>query len=1149
MPDPRAAGRLAVQLVGRPRFRDASGQWKDLRGKEPALLLRVIVCGPIRRQVLLDELWPAEDHADPRSNLRSALHALRKRGGDPLLSGDETLSLSREVEHDLASLLAPPPLPGAPWQDDAAAAPRELLEGFAFPELPDFDAWLSTQRRRWREAVRRVWSRQAAEHERAGRADALAALADRLLAVDAHDELACRWRMRALAMQGDKAAARRVVDRLEQHLRREGGRATELATRLLALAIELDEPLPAMEPLPSGAGAVRLPAGVFGRDAELAELGAAIDRCARVVLEGESGIGKSLLLEQALNRQGVVVKLDCRPGSEAQPFGLLMRLLMALDQAIPGRPAANRRWPAVARAELARLVGAWGEPPRSPARSDRLVEALQQALMHSHADGLRVLAIDDLHRADDASLKLIVPALLATPDLAVVLSLQPAARPAALRSALEECPHAFETQRLQAMTARAMAQLVGALPLRLPHRQAWGEMLASRSLGNPMHAIEWLRHLQLHHGDAVFLEPPPAADEHTEEPFARLLEERLSRLPPSARHLAQWAALAGVLFDAALAQSLTGHSLPRLGDDWQQLRNENIFDERGLAHDALREPLLRPLPAGLLREMHAQVAALCAVRAAPAAALAPHWRAAGRWREAARCFGEAAASALSLGASETACTLSDEAAAAHEQIGAWGEAFGARLLALEAARASREHSETEQRADELLKRAGQLDATARAVALEARARVDLSRWDFGAALQSAEAAWAEVGHSPEAAPSSSPRVSDGAAGKLALRIRASLAGALAGLGRMAEAQALIDEDREAVRRSGDDRLRMDHAGMLGYVLLHGSRVQEAERALREALAIAHRLDDAAETMTLASNAAQTVLRQGRTREALDLALDAVIESRRLGRASGVAIGSALITAGGIRLQIGQYRQALQDLDGARQALGSALAGAWLDATTSFKVQTLVELGQAEKAFEALEARHAEVADAPTQKPRVRLLFARYVIDKALGTRTDAELIESLRTLQALTSHADAALGFVYQNELALWLPADEALDLARDVASRASGKGFMSAHAAARVRAAQALARLGRADEAHGTMQAVLQDLPTCQPLFVTLPALWWVAGEVAQAAGMPEQAAHAWRRGRAWLMEQALPNVPEGFQASFLDGHPVHRRLNAAGQ
>jgi DNA-binding SARP family transcriptional activator len=587
MPDPRAAGRLAVQLVGRPRFLDALGQWKDLRGKEPALLLRVIVSGPIRRQVLLDELWPAENHADPRSNLRSALHALRKRGGDPLLSGDEVLSLSNDVEHDLALLLAPPTPPSSvPRHDDAATVPRELLEGFEFPELPDFDAWLNAQRRRLRDAVRRLWSRQAADHERAGHADGLAALADRLLAIDPHDELACRWRMRALAMQGDKAAARHVADRLEQHLRLQAGYSPELATRLLALAIELDEPLPAIEPLPSGAGAVQLPAGLFGRDAELAALGAAIDRCARVVLEGESGIGKSSLLDQALMRQDGAVKLDCRPGSEARPFGLLIRLLMALDQAIPGRPAAHRRWPAAARAELARLVGAWGEQPQRPARSDRLVEALQQALMHSRAEGLRVLAIDDLQRADDASLKLIMPALLATPELAVVFSLQPAARPGALRSALEECPQAFEIQRLQAMSAKAMAQLIGALPLRVPDVQAWGEVLASRSLGNPMHAIEWLRHLQLQHGDAVFLEPPPATSERGEAPFALLLEERLARLLPTARHLAQWAALAGVLFDAALAQGLTGHSLPRLGDDWQQLRGEGIFDERGLSRPA-----------------------------------------------------------------------------------------------------------------------------------------------------------------------------------------------------------------------------------------------------------------------------------------------------------------------------------------------------------------------------------------------------------------------------------------------------------------------------------------------------------------------------------------------------------------------------------
>ena len=152
---------------------------------------------------------------------------------------------------------------------------------------------------------------------------------------------------------------------------------------------------------------------MIGRAAELAELEAALTDAASgrpslVFVAGESGVGKTRILDEAARRAraagGRLLSGDCVELGEGElPYAPIVAALRPLAR--DGDPALDAL-PDSARIELMRLLPGLGVPGPAPASEDvgaaqgRLFEALLLLLEQLGSEHAVVLMIEDLHWAD-----------------------------------------------------------------------------------------------------------------------------------------------------------------------------------------------------------------------------------------------------------------------------------------------------------------------------------------------------------------------------------------------------------------------------------------------------------------------------------------------------------------------------------------------------------------------------------------------------------------------------------------------------------------------------------------------------------------------------------------------------------------------------
>ena len=155
---------------------------------------------------------------------------------------------------------------------------------------------------------------------------------------------------------------------------------------------------------------------LVGRDAEVAQLRAALDRAAAgrpaiVVVAGEAGVGKTRLVAELVGQAGelgaVALTGGCLDVGEgvlayAPLVEALRPLVVVLD------PGELDRVLGGARAELARLVPelgpqAGGRPAEAPLAPTRLFELLLGVLHRLAERGPVLLVVEDLHWADQST--------------------------------------------------------------------------------------------------------------------------------------------------------------------------------------------------------------------------------------------------------------------------------------------------------------------------------------------------------------------------------------------------------------------------------------------------------------------------------------------------------------------------------------------------------------------------------------------------------------------------------------------------------------------------------------------------------------------------------------------------------------------------
>ena len=534
-----------------------------------------------------------------------------------------------------------------------------------------------------------------------------------------------------------------------------------------------------------------------GRRAELAELAARVAAAADgagglVLLSGPAGIGKTRTVEEALaGAPGTVAWGRCvdDPGAPPLwPWRRVLRVLPAAQTAVAG-----------ALAEVDRA----GEGADPDAARFRLATATADALVECAAAAGLVIVLEDLHWADESSLRLLrhLAGDLSRSRLLVVGTHRDpagartdpplgAALPGLLREpgvrALRLPPLTEDDVRAYLPAAAGTADTVRAV-----HRRSGGIPLYLRAVAASTGP-----------GSGV-------ADGHTE--LRSLVRTTLTALPPAALDLLDAAAVLGEEVDAGRLAVVTGHPAEQVAAGLDAAVRAGVLTDvpdapgrRRFAHAVVRDAVYADLAPSVREELHRQAAEalerLPVEDDAAAALVVGHWLRASSGpdtlRRAATWARRAAATATRLLAFDEAARLLATALDAGQRAGAGDEERAGLLVQLSTAefRAGRftEAMEHALAASDAAAAAGRTDLLAAA----ALAVHDVNDPSFPPALvRMCERALAVV--DGEACPA------------LRSRLLSQAASALADAGRTATAAGHAAEALELARRSDDPEAVID----------------------------------------------------------------------------------------------------------------------------------------------------------------------------------------------------------------------------------------------------------------------------------------------------------------------------------------------------
>jgi DNA-binding SARP family transcriptional activator len=620
--------RLGLKLLGGFEARLASDSTVTLPAKAQALLAYLALeAGQAHpRAKLATLLWADSGAPQARASLRQTLSTIGSAlaGTTPLVTADHAIALdATAIDVDVAAFERAV-AEGAPESLERAVAlyRGDLLEGLGATPAP-FEEWLLTERERLRELALEALAKLLAEYRERGRGDEAVRTALRLLSLDPLQEPGHRTLMRLYAAQGRRGSALRQYQICVEMLQRELGVEPESETKALYQEIvRSPEPPATTDTREHRHEALAGSAPLIGRETELARLceqrrnvWQSAGRITFVL--GEAGIGKSRLIDElaanSLGDGGRLLIGRAYETARALPFGPWVDAVRSggVIGEIEAEDALDVRW----RVELGRLFPelARGKPRTRSYVEDhvRLFEAFAQLIGHLAARQPLLLVLEDLHWADEMSLRLLsfVGRRAREWRVLVIATLREEELMDAplLRQVLTELRrerHAREV-RLAPLSRADTVSLVRALQTTEASATDLDERIWAVSEGNPFVVVETVQALREGGMQTPSTLPVP-------EGVRELVAGRLGRLGAGARDVAAVAAVIGREFDFALLEHAA-----RLGEDATAAAVEELVSRRVLhvvgerldfTHERLRQGASDALLQLRRRLLHGQVA-------------------------------------------------------------------------------------------------------------------------------------------------------------------------------------------------------------------------------------------------------------------------------------------------------------------------------------------------------------------------------------------------------------------------------------------------------------------------------------------------------------------------------------------------------------
>jgi len=603
--------------------------------RHAAALVKVLALAPSRRmhrEQIIDLLWPDDTIEEAAPKLHKAAHFARRaldvpnavvlRGDSVILCPEAEVTVDAEQFEELGRRAL---------ADGDAAMARRALELYGGELLPQD---------RYEE-----WAEERREHLRLRQLDLLRLDArwDRVVELDASDELAHLALMRRHAANGDRHAALRQFERMDRTLRRELG----VAPGREALALR-DRLIAEHELVASRHDAL------IGRDHELSLAERALDDSAAgrnrtLIVSGPAGVGKSSLLAAITGRAKEmgfrVGHGTSAPFEGAWPYAPVVE---ALADVCRRHPTLLDGLPDVHREEIDRALAGEEIAWSGGSSHQRLFVAAAELVRLASSTSALLLTIDDVHDADDASLRLLHYIARSTHDQRVCIVL--AHRPAPLSDAMAE-------------TRQSLIGRHGAIELDLgPFGADDTAMLVRRHVADP--SPEVLDRIGALSRGLPFAVNELARRAANEPQWVQALDANMvGGIAPATRDVLQRVAVVGSSFDTDEFVALSGlpeaEAFDRLDDALAALIVEPSNTGYRFRHGLMRDALLDDLAPHRRRRIHRDAAERLIQLDASAARIGHHLLQSGANADAVPYLLRAAETEAALGAYRDALALVD----------------------------------------------------------------------------------------------------------------------------------------------------------------------------------------------------------------------------------------------------------------------------------------------------------------------------------------------------------------------------------------------------------------------------------------------------------------------------------------------------------